>query len=98
MEEHLKAEGRGIILRNTVNRWLEYAIAAWIVGLLTLALDRWQYWNLTSLVVSLISLGCACAAVASVHNLRYIDNTRRQRILARHYTEQGARPSQPRPN
>ena len=85
MEEHLKAAGRSIILRHLTNRWLEYAIAAWIIGLLTLILDRWQGWNLTSVVASLVTLGCVCAGVASIHNLRYIDSTRRERVLTRQF-------------
>lgn len=97
MEEHLKAAGRSIILRHTTNRWLEYAITAWIVGLLTLILDRWQGWNLTSVVVSLVTLGCACAGVASVNNIRYIDSTRRERVLARQF-HSGRKTDRPRPN
>ncbi|HVD02197.1 MAG TPA: hypothetical protein VNG93_13805 [Candidatus Dormibacteraeota bacterium] len=85
MEEHLRVTGQSIVLRRTVNRWVEYAIAAWTVSLVVLALSRWGAVDLTALVVALIMLGCAFAAVAVVHNLRFIESSRRERLLARRH-------------
>lgn len=83
MDEKLRVAGRSIVLRRTVNRWVEYAIAAWTVSLLILAMSRWGDVDLTALVVTLIMLGCAFAVVAVVHNLRYIETSRREHVLAR---------------
>lgn len=83
MDEKLRVAGRSIVLRRTVNRWVEYAIAAWTVSLLILAMSRWGDVDLTALVVALIMLGCAFAVVAVVHNLRYIETSRREHVLGR---------------
>jgi hypothetical protein len=83
MDEHLRAAGRSITLRRTVNRWLEYAVAAWIAALVVLALGRWGDVNLASPVVALIMLGVAFAGVSLFHNLRFIDSARRERVLSR---------------
>jgi hypothetical protein len=83
MEEQLRVAGQSIVLRRTVNRWVEYAIAAWIMSLIVLALSRWGGVDLTAPVVSLIMLGCSFAIIAVVHNLRFIETSRRERVLAR---------------
>jgi uncharacterized membrane protein len=83
MDELLRAAGKSITLQRTTRRWVEYAVVMWVVALLVLTLDRWQDWNLTTVVISLILLGCAFAAIAIVHNLRFIDSARRERVLAR---------------
>jgi ABC-type polysaccharide/polyol phosphate export permease len=85
MEEHLRVAGQSIVLRRTVNRWVEYAIAAWIMSLIVLAMSRWGGVDLTALVVSLIMLGCAFATVAVVHNLRFLETSRKERVLARRH-------------
>jgi hypothetical protein len=87
MDELLRAAGRSITLRRTVQRWVEYALAMWIVAIAVLSLSRWQGWNLTTVVISLILLGCAFAAIAIVHNLRFIDSARREKVLAREQNE-----------
>lgn len=93
MEDSLRAAGRRIVLRHAVNRWLEYAFAAWFIALLTLILDRSQGWSLGTVIVVLTSLGCACAGVASIHNLRYLGSTRRERALElRDHGKGGRRP------
>jgi len=81
MEELLRAAGRSVTLRRATQRWVEYAIVMWIVALAVLTLDRWQGWNLTTVVVSLILLGVAFAGVAILHNLRFLESTRRERVL-----------------
>jgi len=83
MDERLRATGRSIVLRRATLRWLEYAFVAWTVSLLVLILGAWQTWNLITLVVVLISLGCAFAAVAAVYNVRFLESTRQERALAR---------------
>jgi ABC-type polysaccharide/polyol phosphate export permease len=96
MEEHLRVAGRSIVLRRTVNRWVEYAIAAWISALVVLALSRWGSVDLTAVVVVLIMLGCVFAAVAVVHNLRYIETSRREHVLARrHLATKTGKPQPP---
>jgi hypothetical protein len=96
MDELLRAAGKSITLQRTTRRWVEYALAMWVVALVVLFLDRWQAWDLTTIVVSLILLGCAFAAIAIVHNLRFIDSARRERVLARrihHDNVEGRRPN-----
>jgi hypothetical protein len=83
MDELIRAAGRTITLRRTTQRWVEYAVIMWIVALAMLTLDRWQDWNLTTIVVSFILLGVGFAAVAIVHNLRFIESARRERVLAK---------------
>jgi len=83
MDEHLRAAGRSITLRRTVNRWVEYAVAVWIAALIVLALSEWGRIDLTAMVVSLIMLGCSFAVIAVVHNLRFIDSSRRERVLSK---------------
>ena len=73
------------MLRRTTTRWVEYAIAVWISALIVLALARWGHVDLTALVVSLILLGCSFGVIAAVHNLRFIDSSRRERVLAREH-------------
>lgn len=96
MDELLQAAGRSITLRRATQRWVEYALAMWIVALAVLTLDRWQGWNLTTVVVSLILLGVAFASIAIVHNLRFIDSARRERVLARRHDHDDA--ERPRPS
>ncbi|MDQ6918250.1 MAG: hypothetical protein M3Z98_02705 [Candidatus Dormibacteraeota bacterium] len=96
MDELLQAAGRSITLRRATQRWVEYALAMWIVALAVLTLSKWQDWNLTTVVVSLILLGVAFAGIAIVHNLRFIESARRERVLARrqdHETAKRARAS-----
>jgi hypothetical protein len=96
MDELLRTAGKSITLQRTTRRWVEYALAMWVVALVVLFLDRWQAWNLTTIVISLILLGCSFAAIAIVHNLRFIDSARRERVLARridHDRVEGHRPS-----
>jgi hypothetical protein len=95
MDEHLRAAGRSIVLRRTVNRWVEYAVAVWIAALIVLALSRWGNVDLTTLVISLIMLGCSFGTIAVVHNLRFIDSSRRERVLARR--DEGSHPRTPLP-
>jgi uncharacterized membrane protein len=95
MDELLRAEGRSITLRRTTQRWVEYALAMWIVALVVLSLSRWQDWNLTTVVVSLILLGVAFGSVAIVHNLRFIESARRERTLARRMVRDKAEHPQP---
>ena len=83
MEEKLRAAGRSITLRRTVNRWLEYALAVWIAALAVLFLGGWGGVNFIGVVVILLLLGCAFAAVAIVHNLRFIESARYERSLSR---------------
>ena len=83
MDELLRAAGRSISLRRTTQRWVEYALAMWIVALAVLTLARWQDWNLTTIVVALILLGVSFAGIAIVHNLRFIESARRERVLSR---------------
>ena len=83
MDEHLRAAGRTITLRRTVNRWLEYAVAAWVAAIVVLALGRWGDMNLATPVVGLMVLGVVFAGVSLVHNLRFIDSARRERVLSR---------------
>jgi uncharacterized membrane protein len=83
MDELLRAAGRSITLRRTTQRWVEYAVVMWIVALVVLTLDRWQDWNLTTIVVSFILLGVAFAGIAILHNLRFIESARRERVLSR---------------
>jgi uncharacterized membrane protein len=71
------------VLRRATQRWVEYAVIMWIVALAVLTLDRWQGWNLTTVVVSLILLGVSFAAIAILHNLRFIESARRERVLAK---------------
>ena len=84
MDERLRAAGRSITLRRTVTRFVEYAAAVWLVAVLVLALSRWGDLDLTAMVVSLVMLGCAFAVIAAVHNLRFIESSRRERVLSRH--------------
>ncbi|MDQ6919360.1 MAG: hypothetical protein M3Z98_08380 [Candidatus Dormibacteraeota bacterium] len=68
----------------------------WIVALAVLTLDRWQDWNLTTIVVSFILLGVSFAGIAILHNLRFIESARRERVLAKrldHDHKQRPRPS-----
>jgi type VI protein secretion system component VasK len=83
MDELLQAAGRSITLRRATQRWVEYALAMWIVALAVLTLARWQDWNLTTVVVLIILLGVAFAGIAIIHNLRFIESARRERVLAR---------------
>ena len=83
MDELLRAAGRSISLRRTTQRWVEYALAMWILALVVLTLARWQDWNLTTIVVSIILLGVAFAGIAIVHNLRFIESARRERVLTK---------------
>jgi uncharacterized membrane protein len=83
MDELLRATGRSISLRRTTQRWVEYALAMWILALVVLTLARWQDWNLTTVVVSIILLGVAFAGIAIVHNLRFIESARRERVLTK---------------
>jgi hypothetical protein len=83
MDELLRAAGRSVTLRRTTQRWVEYAVIMWIVALAVLTLDRWQDWNLTSIVVSFILLGVTFGAIAILHNLRFIESARRERVLAK---------------
>ena len=93
MDELLRAAGRSVTLRRTTQRWVEYAVIMWIVALAVLTLDRWQDWNLTTIVVSFILLGVSFAAIAILHNLRFIESSRRERKLARRLdNDHGARP------
>ena len=85
MDENLRIAGQSIVLRRTVTRWVEYAIAAWVMSLIVLALSRWGGVDLTALVVPLIMLGCAFAIIAAVHNLRFIETSRKERVLARRH-------------
>jgi hypothetical protein len=98
MDELLRAAGKSIALQRTTRRWVEYALAMWVVALLVLFLDRWQDWNLTTVVVSLILLGCAFAAIAIVHNLRFIESARRERALARRIDHDRVDSNRPTPN
>jgi hypothetical protein len=95
MDEHLRAAGRSIVLRRTVNRWLEYAVAVWISAIVVLVLARWGDVDLTAMVVSLILLGCAFATVAVVFNLQFIDSSRRERVLTRRHQATRARKPAP---
>ena len=93
MDELLRAAGRSVTLRRTTQRWVEYAVIMWIVALAVLTLDRWQDWNLTTVVVSFILLGVAFAGIAILHNLRFIESARRERVLAkRRDRERGGHP------
>jgi len=83
MDELLRAAGRSVTLRRATQRWVEYAIVMWIVALAVLTLDRWQGWNLTTIVVSLILLGVAFAGIAILYNLRFIESARRERVLSK---------------
>jgi ABC-type polysaccharide/polyol phosphate export permease len=85
MEEHLRVAGQSITLRRTVARWVEYAIAVWICSLIVLALSKWGRVDLTAVVVALILLGCAFGAIAAFHNVRFIDSSRREQMLARRH-------------
>jgi uncharacterized membrane protein len=96
MDELLRAAGRSITLRRTTQRWVEYAVVMWIVALAALTLSKWQDWNLTSIVVSFILVGVAFAAIAILHNLRFINSARRERVLARR--QQHDHPERPRPS
>ncbi len=88
MDEHLRAAGRTITLRHTVSRWLEYAIVGWLLALLVLVVGKWQGWPIIPVVACLVSLGCLCAAVAAVNNVRCIEAARRERVLTkRHVAE-----------
>ena len=71
------------MLRRTTQRWVEYAVIMWIVALAVLTLDRWQDWNLTTIVVSFILLGVAFGGIAILHNLRFMESARRERVLAK---------------
>ena len=97
MDEQLRATGRSIVLRRTTLRWLEYAFVAWTVSLLVLILGAWQTWNLITLVVALISLGCAFAAIAAFHNVRFLEATRQERSLARVANKRPSRTEGPPP-
>ena len=93
MDELLRAAGRSITLRRATQRWVEYALAMWIVALAVLTLARWQGWNLTTIVVSLILLGVSFAGIAIVHNLRFIESSRREHVLAKRMArDHGAHP------
>jgi uncharacterized membrane protein len=92
MDELLRAAGRSITLRRTTQRWVEYALAMWIIALAVLTLARWQDWNLTTVVVSLILLGVSFAGIAIFHNLRFIESARRERILAKRHDLDHAKP------
>ena len=91
MDELLQAAGRSITLRRATQRWVEYALAMWIVALAVLTLSKWQDWNLTTVVVSLILLGVSFAGIAIVHNLRFIESARRERVLARRQDQESAK-------
>jgi uncharacterized membrane protein len=96
MDELLRAAGRSITLRRATQRWVEYAVIMWIVALALLTLDRWQSWNLTTIVVSFILLGVSFGGIAIFHNLRFIESARRERILAKR--EDHDHPGRPRPS
>jgi|ERR1700682_3789651 len=96
MDELLRAAGRSVTLRRTTQRWVEYAVIMWIVALAVLTLDRWQDWNLTTVVVSFILLGVAFAGIAILHNLRFIESARRERVLAKRQDRE--RNGHPRPS
>ena len=96
MDELLQAAGRSITLRRTTQRWVEYAVVMWIVALIVLTLQKWQNWNLTTIVVAFILLGVAFGAIAILHNLRFIDSARRERVLARRQDHD--RPERRRPS
>ena len=98
MDELLRAAGKSITLQRATRRWVEYALVMWVVALIVLFLDRSQDWNLTTIVVSLILLGCSFAAVAIVHNLRFIDSARRERVLARRIDHDRVGPKRPSSN
>ena len=98
MDELLRAAGKSITLQRATRRWVEYALVMWVVALVVLFLDRSQDWNLTTIVVSLILLGCSFAAVAIVHNLRFIDSARRERVLARRIDHDRVGPKRPTSN
>jgi uncharacterized membrane protein len=83
MDELLRAAGRSVTLRRTTQRWVEYAVVMWIVALIVLTLDKWQGWNITTVVVSIILLGVSFAGIAILHNLRFIESARKERALAR---------------
>jgi len=97
MDERLRATGRSIVLRRTTLRWLEYAFVAWTLSLLVLILGAWQTWNLVTLVVALISLGCAFAAIAASYNVRFLEATRQERSLARVAEKRRSGDGRPRP-
>jgi uncharacterized membrane protein len=85
MDELLRAAGRSVTLRRTTQRWVEYAVVMWIVALIVLTLDKWQGWNITTVVVAIILLGVSFAGIAILHNLRFIESARRERVLARRH-------------
>jgi hypothetical protein len=99
MDERLRATGRSIVLRRATLRWLEYAFVAWTLSLLVLILGAWQTWNLVTEVVTLISLGCAFAAIAAVYNVRFLEAVRQERSLTRvagkSHSDGGPQPQQP---
>ena len=95
MDELLRAAGKSISLQRTTRRWVEYALVIWIVALVVLFLDRWQGWNLTTIVISLILLGCSFAAIAIVHNLRVIASARLERVLERRIDDDHVERSRP---
>jgi len=83
MDERFRVAGKSILLRNIVVRWLEYTCGMAILFVVTLALGKWQSWNLSTLLVLEAIVAAACAAVASLHNLRLLDSVRRERALTR---------------
>lgn len=85
MDEHLRAAGRSITLRHTVNRWLEYAMIGWTVALLALIVGKWQGWPIIPIVAALVSLGCLCAAVAALYNIQCLESERRERVLTKRH-------------
>jgi hypothetical protein len=87
MEEHLRVAGRSISLRRTTVRWLEYAIAAWVMALVILFLSRFGNVDLVPVVVMLVLAGVVCAMVALANNARFLESARREQVLARERRE-----------
>ena len=85
MEEHLRAAGRSISLRRAVIRWLEYAIASWVMALLILFVSRFGTLNLVPVVAVLVLVGCVFAVVALAHNARFLESARRERALTKQH-------------
>ncbi len=85
MDEHLRAAGKTITLRHATSRWLEYAMVGWTLALIALIVGKWQGWSIIPVVAALVSLGCVCAAVAALYNIRCLESARRERVLTKRH-------------
>jgi hypothetical protein len=83
VHRHLRAAGRVLSLRHAAVRWFEYAVFVAMLGIVLLAVGRYEGWDVHVPAAAIFSLAGVCAFVAALFSVRAGNAEFREHALAR---------------